>query len=361
MKKLKKLWDSFIKFKNKLGKKFWVLLVVVLIIVGKLLSPGAKVVKYPTIQISKGDLLETVSTTGKIQADEYANMTFQTGGRLAWVSVKKGQKVVKGQAIAGLDTIVLNAAYQQALNNYRSYQAAAESTLDSVKGHSGDETFAQKATRTAAEVSRDNAYDAMNAALQNLKFASLYAPFNGVVAEASPTFAGANVTPATASYIIVNPLTTFFQSEISETDLPKVKIGQKVIIRLDAYPEEAIEGKISDIGVLAFSSSTGGNAYTLRIELPKNKDFKYKVGMEGDLDIILETLPGVLKVPTTALVNEEEKNYVWVYKEGKIFRKEVAIGGNSNDETEIKSGVSEGEVIISEPSNKFKEGQKVAI
>ena len=59
--------------------------------------------------------------------------------------------------------------------------------------------------------------------------------------------------------------------------------------------------------------------------------------------------------------SEEDINYVWVYKGGKVHKKEIQIGGNSNEETEIKSGVSEGDVTITEPSNKFKEGQKVSI
>jgi len=353
--------QKFIDFKNKLGKWFWVLLAVVLIVLWKVFFTADNSTPYVSQKVTKGDLLETLSTTGRVQADQYANLTFQTGGRLSWVNVKKGDKVKKGQAIAGLDTVILNAAYQQSVNNYRNYQAAAESALDSVKDHTGDETFAQKATRTAAEVARDNAYDAMNAALQNLRYATIYSPFNGIVAEASPGFAGANVTPATSTYIVVNPETTYFESEISETDLPKVKAGQKVIIRLDAYPEEEIMGVVGNIGIVAFTSTTGGNAYSLRIELPPNKEFKYKVGMEGDVDIVLETISGVLKVPTTALVNEDDVNYVWVYMDGKIAKKSVDIGGNSNEETQIKSGVSDGDTIISEPSNKFTEGQKIKI
>lgn len=354
--------EKISNIKQKLGKWFWVILAVILVIIWRLFFSGTKEVSYSSSKVSRGDLLETLSTTGNIRADQYANLTFQSGGKISWVGVKKGDIVKKGQAVASLDTVVLNAAYQQSLNNYKYYQAAAESVLDSVKDHSGDETFAQKATRISAEVSRDNAYDAMLAARQNLKFANIYSPFEGVVAEANPSFPGAFVTATNpASYIVVNPKTTYFDSEITETDLPKTKIGQNVKIRLDAYPDEFIDGVIGSIGVVAFGSSTGGNAYSLRIELPENKDFKYKVGMAGDVDIILETRNNVLKVPTTALVNEDDVDYVWVYTSGKIAKREIVIGGSSNEETEVKSGLTEEDIIISEPSNKFKDGQKLVI
>lgn len=358
---LKNLWNKILVFKKKSGKKFWIILLVLLVVVWKMFFTADKSVAFKSQKTAKGDILETLTTTGTVKADEFANMTFQSGGRLAWVKVKKGDTVKKGQPLAGLDTVVLNAAYQQAVNNYRNYQAAADSALDSVKGHTGDETYSQRATRTAAEVARDNAYDAMNAALQNLRFANLYAPFDGIVAEATPSFAGANVTPATASFIVVNPGTVYFDTEIAETDLPKVKPGQRVIIKLDAYPDESIEGKVGTIGVVAFTSSTGGNAYSVRIELPKNLDFKYKVGMEGDVSIVLETLKNVLKVSTSALINEDDTDFVWVWQNGKVSKKAVGIGGSSDEETEIKTGLNEGDIVISEPSSKFTEGQKVKI
>lgn len=344
------------------GRWFWVSLALAAIFVGyRLYSVQKNAPKYSASDVLRGDLLETLSTTGKVKADEYANLGFQTAGRVRWVGVKKGDTVKKGQAIASLDTFVLNASYQQAINNYRNYQAAAQSALDSVKDHSSDETFSQKATRTAAEVARDNAYDAMLSAEQSLKYATIYAPFGGIVAEATPSFAGANVSLGGASYIIVNPQTAYFESEIAETDLPKVKVGQKIRLRLDAYPDETIEGVVGTIGIVAFTSSTGGNAYSIRIDLPQNLDLRFKVGMEGDADIILETIPDALKVPTSSIVSEEGLNYVWVFEAGRIKKTEVKIGGNSDEETEIKSGISEGTKVIAEPSNKFKDGQKVKI
>lgn len=366
---MRKILDFVNNWRLKWGKWFWITLALIVLFFGyRSYSAQKNLPIYVLSDVSRGDLLETLSTTGRVKADEYATLGFQTGGRVKWVGVKKGDIVKKGQGIASLDTLILNAAYQQALNNYRNYQAAAASALDSVKDHSGDETFAQKATRTAAEVARDNSYDAMLAAEQNLKYATIYSPFAGIVAEASPSFAGANVSIGGASYIVVNPKTTYFESEIAETDLPKVKIAQKVKIKLDAYPDSEIDGHIENIGVVAFTSSTGGNAYSIRINLPENADLKFKVGMEGDVKIVLETLTNSLKIPTTAIVNEENINYVWVYenaspagRQGKIKKTQIEIGGNSDEETQIKSGITESAKVIIEPSNKFKDGQKVKI
>lgn len=355
------MFNKFKDIKNKLGKWFWPVLIVSIILILKFTIFKSKPVIVKTENPLKGDLVETVSVTGIVKADNYANLTFQGGGRVAWVNVKEGQMVKKGQGIAGLDTVILNASYQQSLNNYRYYQAAAASTLDSVKDHSGDETFAQKATRTQAEVARDNAYDAVKAAEQNLRYATIFAPFNGVMAKVEPSFAGSNVTSATASYIVVNPDTTYFLGELSESDLPKVKVGQKVNIKLDAYPDENFEGLVENIGVVAFTSSTGGNAYTIRISLPKNINQKFRVGMEGDGEVILATKNNLLKVSFGSVVNEDGKDYVWLVENGKTKKKNIQIGASSLTEVEVKSGLSEKDSIIIDPSNKLIEGQKVSI
>ena len=136
-------------------------------------------VKVETVAVVKGDIVEAISASGEVDASEKADLIFQGSGKLAWVGVKEGDKVKKYQAIAKLDTVLLNASYQQAINSYTSYNAAAQKAEDDViKGHSADETYAQKSTRVAAQVARDNAYDAMKAAEQSLKFATIYAPFD---------------------------------------------------------------------------------------------------------------------------------------------------------------------------------------
>lgn len=310
-------------------------------------------------QVTRGELVESVSTSGNVKADQYSQLTFPSGGLVSWVGVKAGQKVVKGQAIAQLDTVSLNAAYENALNTYRNYQAIADQVLDSVKGNDSAETFTQKATRTTAEVNRDNAYNAVLAAQDNLKNAIIFAPFTGVVDIVNPNSPGVNVLPGVANYTVVNPDSVYFDAEVEETDLPNISVGQAVNIKLDAYPADSFQGVVTNIGMVAFMSGTGGNAYHVRISLPKNTDMKFKVGMGGDVDIIFNKIENTLKVPVSAIVTDSN-NYVWVVYGGRVKKAAVGIGGENNDETEIKSGLTEGQTIISQPPALLKENQKVS-
>lgn len=346
-------------WKQKLGKWFWVILAIAALIVWRVIAGANTPVKIQTAKVTKGDLVQSVSTSGTVKADQYSQLTFPTGGKVASVWVKAGDKVAKGAWIAQLDPVPLNAVYQQALNTRRSTQAAVDNVHDQVKDSASTETFAQKATRTAAEVANDNAWDALQAALDNLRNATITAPFAGIIDTASPGSPGIQVLPGAASYTIVNPNSVYFDAEVEETDLPNVSVGQKVDLKLDAYPDQSFEGVVETIGMVAFTSSTGGNAYNVRITLPKNDNMKFKVGMGGDVEIVYNTISNPIKVPSTAVVTDST-NYVWLDDSGRAKKVDVEIGGSNADETEIKSGLKEGDSVISNPPANLKDGQKVS-
>ena len=355
---MQKVLSRIKRIKKRTGKWSWIILAVLLVVIWRVSVSANKTTKVEVTEVTRGELTESVSTSGNVRADQYSQLTFPSGGLISWVGVSVGQEVVKGQGIAQINAVPLNAAYQQALSNYRNYQAIADNVLDSVKGHSADESFSLRATRTTAEVNRDNAYNAVVAARDNLRFTMIFAPFAGVIDTASPGSPGINVTPGAANYTVVNPDSVYFDAEVEETDLPRISVGQTVNIRLDAYPSDSYQGKVTYIGMVAFTSSTGGNAYHVRISLPRNDGMKFRIGMGGDIEIVFNKIKDTLKVPVSA-VQSDTNDYVWVVEGGRAKKTTVEIGGGNNDETEIKSGLSEGQTVISQPPALLKDGQKV--
>jgi HlyD family secretion protein len=356
---MQKMLNSLNSFRLKLGKWFWAILVVILIIIWRVIAGANTPVKVQTTSVTRGDIVQTVSTSGTVKADQYSQLTFPTGGLIKSVYVKSGDTVKKGAWIASLDTVPLNAVYQDALNTYRATQAAVDLEHDNDKNYGSAETFAQKSTRTAAEVANDDAYNNVLAAQDNLRNANLLAPFNGIIDTAMPSSPGIQVLPGAANYTIVNPSSVYFDAEVEETDLSNIKVGQSVNITLDAYPNQTFQGTVTTIGIVAFTSSTGGNAYHVRVSLPDNSGQKFRVGMGGDVDIIYNTVSQVLKVPASA-VTTDSTNYVWVIESGRAKMVQVEVGGSNADEVEIKSGLTEGQVVISQPPTDIKEGTRVS-
>lgn len=353
--------NRFKNFKQKLGWWFWIILVVIILIIWKVVAGSNFSTKVQTTKVTRGDLIQTVSTSGTVMADQYVSLTFPTGGKIQYVNVKSGQKVTKGQAIAGIDAVPLNSAYENAMNNYRATQAAVNLEHDNDKNYGSGETYSEANIRTQAEVANDDAYNNYLAAADNLKNANIFAPFNGIMDTVNPSSPGENVIAGTANYTIVNPDSVYFDAEVEETDLPNVSVGESVNIVLDAYPNQTFVGIVANIGLVAFTSSTGGNAYHVRISLPVNTNLRFRVGMQGDVDIVYNTDSNVLKVSSSAIVSDNNQNYVWVISGGKSKKVNVGVGVESDTETEITSGLSEGQVVIDNPPPGFTEGQKVSI
>lgn len=342
------------------GKRLAISILIILLLGWRFIATRPTEWKLETTEVVRGELVESISASGEVKADKTASLTFQTSGKLVWVGVKEGDRVVAGQGIAKLDTLALSVAYQQALNNYRDKQALAQKAEDEVKDHAGDETFAQKATRTTAQVARDNAYDSVRAAEQALKLAIIISPFGGIVTQANPIVAGINVTPATATYVVVNPESLYFETEVNEVDISKVHPGQKVLVYLDAYPDVVFEGVAEKIGFQSATTSTGATAYKVSVSLPKNTSLRFKVGMNGDAEFTLETKEDVLLVPATAIVEEKTQGHIWVVGANSRAEKvEVKTGSSSVDEVEVVSGLSAGVNVIVRPPTGIKTGDGV--
>ena len=175
MKKIKTVTKKLIEI---IKKKLLIALVAILLIVFVVPRFFVKNAKKETTKVEKGTVEEQLILSGEVKAVEHVELYFSTSGKIIWVGVKEGKIVKKGQALAKLDTTQLNADYQRALSDLRSAEATVQKIHDDVKNHSSDETFTQKETRTTAEVAKDKAYEAVKKAEDNLKNATLIAPFS---------------------------------------------------------------------------------------------------------------------------------------------------------------------------------------
>lgn len=326
-------------------KWFWVVLILVGLGIGaRFLFANKNKSTINTTTVQKGEVKEELILSGQVKADRYAALSFPTSGKISWVGVAEGDTVRQGTALTSLDKTTLNSAYMQALNTYKSYQAAAENTLDSVKDHDSDETFSQKATRTAAEVARDNAYDAVRAAEYNLKNSTLYAPFSGLVSSLPFSSPGVNVSLGQTQVEIVDPASIYFEVQADQNEVTEVKEGQEVTIILDSFKDKKITGKVSYIG---YTPITGEASTVYKIKINFDKEtldkLSLRVGMSGDAKFVLSKKENVLFVPVDYLHSDREGKYLSIGKKGNKNRVEVGIEGEET--VEIISGVNEGDTI----------------
>lgn len=323
-------------------KKTSVVVLIILLVVGYFVWPkGGKVVL--TEVAKKQDVIKTVSITGNVDAYTVANLTFQTPEKLAWVGVKLGDTVKKGQAIASLDQTILQATFRQAQQDFVAAKAASQQYYDN--NSSGTESDAQKVERTAIDDAQNKAYDQMLKVEQDIAYSTLYSPIAGIITRMDAQTTGVNITPAT-TFTITDPNSLNFKLEVDESDIGSVKVSQPVNVSLDAFPNNNFKLTVDKIDFVSHVTSTGGNAFYVECNLPANSG--YRVGMSGNADIIVDARYNVLTIQATDVF---DNNYVYVKTAKGFVRTKISLGLQNDTEAQVLSGLSEGDVVAIDPSS----------
>ncbi|MEK7168821.1 MAG: efflux RND transporter periplasmic adaptor subunit [Patescibacteria group bacterium] len=347
-------------------KKHWkITTILLLLVVGGMWYVISKnttaKITYQTAKIEKGTLVSSISASGNVLTTNTLSISTEASGVVKKVYVKDGDKVYAGQKLAEITldsagTLASTKAWASltsAQNSYRSSQASLANTYDQIKGHESDETFAQKETRTKAEVSNDNAWANLVTANLTYKQTSpiITAPFSGIIGSVNlvegMVLTSANSTTSINSQrvaVIKGGSLPVVSVSLSEVDVPKVKVGQKVIVTLDSVSGKTFTGKVATVDRVG-STSNNVTSYPANIKLDSSSD-AILPNMAATANIILNTLTDVLIAPVTSIEMQNGINYAKVLKNGKQELVEVTLGLSTDDDVEIKSGVTEGQEVV---------------
>jgi HlyD family secretion protein len=139
---------------------------------------------------------------------------------------------------------------------------------------------------------------------------------------------------------------------LSEVDSARVKIGQKVVVTLDAYPEQRYLGQVQKITPVA-RKKLEGDANEVRVVDTEikitNGDQRLRPGMTANVDIITASLPNVLAVPSQAVVHTADQSFCWVLTAEGPQRRPVKTGVSTELETQIVSGLQTGDKVLLQP------------
>jgi RND family efflux transporter MFP subunit len=206
-------------------------------------------------------------------------------------------------------------------------------------------------TVRAAQLAVDRAQVALDVANDNLRKAVMVAPFDGVIG-AVDIKEGDSLSAfdyATRTIIeLVDPRVMELEADVDEIDVPNVKLGQRAIISVDALPEVQLEGEVTSVSPLATEES-GLILYKVKVGFEAPEDYGLKAGMSATADIVITERSGVLLVPSRAIGEDSQGNpVVNVMVNGRAEERAVVIGISDDSQTEIISGLSEGDTVLIE-------------
>ncbi len=303
------------------------------------------------VEVVRGDLMVVVSGSGNLDVSNEVKLAFSSGGRVDKIYFDDGDRVTEGEVLATLDASALELALLQA----RAARDEAEynlNQLEKVLHASSDRVEIAKLTLEAAE-------KVVAEARKRLQEAAITAPFAGLVAEVYVEEGDIIASPTVASKPVIHlidPASMELTAEVDEIDIASVDPGQKVIIEVDALPELQLEGEVVSISSLG-KEEAGVVLYEVKIGFAVPEGSGLKVGMSATADIVISERSGVLLVPSRAITTDSEGNpMVKVMVNEEIEERPVVTGISDGFQTEIVSGLQEGDVVVIEKRVKKEPG-----
>lgn len=328
-------------------KKFYLLLFL-LILIGFLVYQnfftGKSSKKEISAAVNHGTLKQTITISGVVAAEEHVTLRFQTSGRLVWVGVKEGDYVQKYQSIASLDQRELQKELEKDLNDY----LTARWNLDDAKKDTyKDIIITNPIKRIIDKYQYTLNKSVLDVELQNIskEYANLWTPIEGIVTKTGSPYAGVNITPATSEFEIVNPKTVYFSATADQTEVILLTKDLSGNLVLDAYPESTISGTIKDISFIP-KSGESSTVYEIKFNFTNdNTDYRYRLGMAGDLSFVTKSKDNVLFIPNKFIKNQNGSKYVYTKINGKKVKTDVQTGMETDTQTEISEGLQAGETV----------------
>lgn len=322
-------------------------------------------IQYKTAVAEKGVLTTSVSGSGNVIVDSSANVDPTITGTVANLSVSVGDEVEKGQFLFEIenDDLIVNvtkayASYLSSLQSLESAKASKKEARKNYKDASSKNKSIMKQKLEAAELSVSVAEENIKSSLENYQNEKsnysdrkVVAPISGTVNEINIKN-GDDLSKLSSGSsrevpIIIGDLDTMkAQVEVSEVDIASVVVGQSATLTFNALDDFTATGKVEKIDSLGTLES-GVVTYNVTISFD-SLDSRIRPGMNVSASIITDSKQDAVIIPVSALRTENGTYYVEIIRNGTAEKKTVEIGLENNSEAEIKSGISIGDVIVTQ-------------
>jgi RND family efflux transporter MFP subunit len=341
-----------------------------------------------------------IRVTGSLVADEQAEVSAESGGRVVATPIERGTKVEKGTVLIRVSTAEADAQLQEAEANAAQIEARlglkpgdtfdpkvvpdvmnakaglefAEAEFARIRSLLEQKVVSQSEydqRRTQVEAARQQYQVAQNSAEQSyrslgaararvalarkaLADTAVRAPFAGLVA-ARLVSVGDYVTRGTrvATVVRIDPMRV--ELTVPEQAVSLVSVGQPVKLTVDAYPNEVFEARVKFV-----SPALRADQRALTVEaIAANTDGRLKPGLFATASIQQSKSAPALLVPATAVETVSGTSRVYIVAGDRVEERIVTLGDRLADRVEITSGLAAGDVVAADPKGRLADGTRV--
>ena len=307
---------------------------------------GQNTAALRTVKVQRGDVVSSVSATGTLSLENSVDVSSKITGRIVEVKFKENDQVKAGDILFKLDDASYRSDVQQngaklantQANYFRNSQLYSQGAIS-------------KMVMDESEMNYLVAQAAYSKSSDSLADTVITAPIDGVVI-GEPTKAGQTVAPGVSTPMILMTIGDMSSVRIGalvdESDIGRIKDGQRVTFTVDSYQNEEFEGYVQ---LISRKSVTQQSViyYTVYIKVIDTKG-KLLPGMTARTNILISESKDALYVPQMAIREAKDGKYVQVMKSvnGKDVVNEIKVetGLSGENGVEIVSGLNAGDSVV---------------
>ena len=312
--------------------------------------------QYPIVTATRYEAPSQLVTTGVVLPDISRSVPVITlaSGRVVDIRARLGDKVQKDQVLLRVrsdDVAVGFDAYRKAVAD----ELLARKQLERTKDLYEHGAMAQQ----DLEVAQDNEADAkttLETTTEHLRLlgndpekpngiVDIVAPISGVITDQEITNAASVQAYSSPNPFTISDLTAVWVvCDVYENDMANVRIGETADVKLNAYPDKMIKGRVSNVGAILDPNIRTAK---VRLEVPNPGEFM-RPGMFATATFYSLDKKTYTSVPSSAILHLHDRDWVFIPTQGKFRRTEVTSGAQlANGMQEITNGLQPGQQVVS--------------
>jgi RND family efflux transporter MFP subunit len=295
---------------------------------------------------TRGTAVEIVYATGAVEPVRWAKVASVVRDRIIELCYCEGKTVSKGDVLVSLDDREVRAQLQE----LKAREEFAKGELARVTALVGRGVATTQAHEKASTDLRQ-IQGLISVQMERLGNYTITAPMDGLVLRRDGEI-GEIAEQGQVLFRVGPPKPLQVVAEVNEEDIPRVKIGQTVLLRTDAFHDRRLEGKVSEITPMGDAIT---KTYRIRIALPD--DTPLHLGMSVEANVVTREKADALLIPADAVLEQA----VLVVEGGRVRRRPIELGIRGSRALEVISGLTEKDRVASPMPQGLADGTRVRV
>lgn len=296
----------------------------------------------------QGRAVEAVYATAVVEPVHWGRVSATGIGRIESITAREGDTVKAGAELARLDDGAARARMRELKARIEQLRADVARARPLAR-----EGYSSRQSLEHAESELKQARAALAQARHLLDDLILRAPLDGVVLRRDGEI-GETVGPDRALFWVGKPRPLRAEADVDEEDIPRVALGQKVLIKADAFPARTLTASVAEITP---KGDPVTKSYRVRLSLPL--DTPLLIGMTVEANIVVRETDAAVLIPVTALGGTGD--IVWQVRDGHARRVPVTLGAKGATTVEVRDGLKPGDAVIDNPPEGLAVGTRVRV